>query len=52
MNLGCLSISQGGCQLVLEEIEERILMRPDLDKDDVIVASLDEATDRLEMMLR
>ena len=52
MNLGCLSISQGGCQLALEEIEERILMRPDLDKDDVIVASLDEAIDRLEMMLR
>src|SRR3982074_1855319 len=36
-------------QLSLEEIDERILPRSDLDQDDVIVAGLDVAIDSLEM---
>ena len=34
---------------MLEQIEETVLIRSDLQQDDVIVAGLDEAVDRLEM---
>jgi hypothetical protein len=39
-------------QLALEKLNERILLRSDLNQDDVIVARPDIAIDRLEMIFR
>jgi hypothetical protein len=38
--------------VALEEVEEGVLVGADLDQDDVVVAGLEEAVDRLEVALR
>ena len=50
--LGRVSIAQSGRQLALEKIEETVLIRSDLQQDEVVVASLEEAIDGLEMTVR
>src|SRR2546430_13906015 len=46
-----LASVQRGRQMTLEEIHKRILLRADLGQDDMIVAGLDVAIDRLKMAL-
>jgi len=46
-----LASVQRGRQMTLEEIDKRILLRADLGQDDMIVAGLDVAIDRLKMAL-
>jgi hypothetical protein len=48
---GDLTRMQDGSQLAFEEINESMLIRPDLDQNDVIKASLDRAIDGREMLL-
>jgi hypothetical protein len=49
--LSYLSISPGRRKFAFEEIEKPVLIRADLEQDDVIVASLDVAIDGLKMAL-
>ena len=47
-----LKTAQRRCESTLEEVDERVLMRSDLEQNDVIVSGFHVAIDRLEMSLR
>jgi hypothetical protein len=48
---GYLTRMQDWSQLAFEEIDESMLIRPDLDQNEVVKASLDIAIDGREMLL-
>lgn len=49
--LSCLALAQRRRQFTLEELDKGVLLRADLDQDDMVEARLDVAIDRLEMRL-
>ena len=51
-SLSRLPLPQGGRQAALEEINKFLLLRSDLNQNNMVVAGLDVAIDRLEMALR
>src|SRR5258708_36951236 len=47
-----LAAAEGRCQRAFEELDERLLLGPDLDQDDVIEAGLHVSVDGLQMRFR